>query len=88
MAVDIVRQRQMACKIVKLYESPQKRSGRVSFSGPQWREVDLLKNLSHVRTENLLLDLAYRIISQTSYTSSVSSSPRKTCMTNSSVLGF
>lgn len=88
MAVDIVRQCQVACKIVKLHEPPQKRSGRVSFSGPQWREVDLLKDISHVRREILLLTLAYRTFSQISYTSSVSSSPRKCCMTIYSISGF
>ena len=88
MAVDIVRQRQVACKIVKLHEPPQKRFGRVSFSGPQWREVDLLKDISHVRREILLLTLAYRMSSQTSYTSSVSSSLRRCCMTISFISGY
>ncbi|CAD6582985.1 MAG: hypothetical protein ASARMPRED_001122 [Alectoria sarmentosa] len=47
MAVDIFRQRQMACKVVKLDKSPQKWTGKVNLSGTLWREVDLLKNITH-----------------------------------------
>ena len=49
MAVDVLRQRQMACKVIRLNKSPQQRSGRLSFSEAFWREVDLLKDMSHVR---------------------------------------
>lgn len=49
MAVDIARKRQMACKLVKLGKSLQKRSGRVSLYQSLWREVELLKDISHVR---------------------------------------
>ena len=49
MAVDVLRKRQMACKMVKLNGSSQRRSGKVSFTGSFWREVDLLKDISHVR---------------------------------------
>ena len=52
MAVDVLRRRQMACKIVKLNRSSQKRSGKLSFAGKFWREVDLLKDISHVREQN------------------------------------
>ena len=45
MAVDILHKRQMACKVVELSRSPQGRSGK----GTIWREVDLLKDISHVR---------------------------------------
>lgn len=88
MAVDNFCQRQMACKIVKLDRSPQKRTGGVSLSGPRWREVDLLKDISHVRNEIPLLNLAHQLFSQISYTSSVSSSPRKSCMTKLSTICF
>ena len=43
MAVDILRHRQMAYKIVRL---PQRRSKET------WREVNLLKGISHVREQN------------------------------------
>ena len=52
MAVDVLRKRQMACKIVKLSRSSQRRSGNISFAGTFWREVDLLKDISHVRGQN------------------------------------
>ena len=45
MAVDILHKRQMACKVVELSRSPQGRSAK----GTIWREVDLLKDISHVR---------------------------------------
>ena len=82
MAVDVARKRQMACKLVKLEKSPQKRSGRVSFSEPLWREVELLRDISHVRKEAFgVVDLrSSDIFSQTLYTSSVYSLPRITCM--------
>ena len=79
MAVDILRQRQMACKVVRLNKSPQKRSGRLSFSEAFWREVDLLKDISHVRRCFPLLALAHQISRQTSCTLSVVSSPKKSC---------
>ena len=43
MAVDVLRKRQMACKIVKL------RAGEINSVETFWREVDLLKEISHVR---------------------------------------
>lgn len=52
MAVDVLRKRQMACKVVKLNESSQRRPGNISFTGNFWREVDLLKDISHVRGQN------------------------------------
>ena len=47
MAVDIFHQRQVACKVMKSSESHQDRSGKAI--GTLWREVDLLKDMSHVR---------------------------------------
>lgn len=88
MAVDIFRQRQMACKVIKLDKSPQKWTGKVNLSRILWREVDLLKNISHVRRYTPLLTLTDQMFSQTSYTSSVSSLVRKSCMTVSSILDF
>ncbi len=85
MAVDNLQQRQMACKVVKLSKSPQRRSGKLSLSGSFWREVDLLKDISHVRTEIRLLTRAYLMFSPTFCTSSVCSLPRKSCMTKLSV---
>lgn len=84
MAVDTYHKRQMACKMVKLGKSPYQRSGRVSFSGSLWREVDLLKDISHVGQNISLSTLAYQMSSQTLYTLSVSSSPRIICMMISS----
>lgn len=84
MAVEHYHKRQMACKMVKLGKSPYQRSGRVSCSGSLWREVDLLKDLSHVSRSISLSTLAYEMSSQTLYTSSVSSSPRIICMMISS----
>ena len=52
MAVDVLRKRQMACKIVKLNRSSQRRSEKISFAGNFWREVDLLKDISHVRGQD------------------------------------
>ena len=86
MAVDTLHQRQVACKIVKLNKSPGNRSGKASFSAKFWREVDLLKDISHVSKEFLLLTLAHQMFSQTFCTSNVSSSQRKDCMTKFSVL--
>lgn len=88
MAVDIACKRQMACKMVKLGTSPQKRSGRVSFSEPLWREVELLKDLSHVRKEVPLSTLAHQMSSQTLYMLNVFSSPTGICMTTSSMSMF
>ena len=48
MTIDIAHKRQMACKMVKLSKSPYQRSGKVSFSDNLWREVELLKDMSHV----------------------------------------
>lgn len=81
MAVDRARKRQMACKVVKLGKSPQKQSGSVSFSESLWREVELLKDISHVRKAVPLSTVAHKMSSQISYTSSVSFSRRETCMT-------
>ena len=50
MAVDRDRQRQMACKVVKLGKSPQR----------LWREVELLKDISHVRKVLPLSTLAHQ----------------------------
>ena len=44
MAVDNINQRQVACKIVK----PNRSFRNISLSKTLWREVDLLKELSHV----------------------------------------
>ena len=52
MAVDVLRKRQVACKIVKLNKLSQRRSGKLSFAGTFWRKVDLLKDISHVREQN------------------------------------
>ena len=52
MAVDVLRKRQVACKIVKLNRSSQRRSGKLSFAETFWREVNLLKDISHVREQN------------------------------------
>lgn len=87
MAVDNYHQRQVACKIVKLHHSLQQRSGKID-TGRQWREVDLLKDISHVRKEILVLYLAHQKFSQTSYMLSVCSSPRKSCMKTSWLLCF
>ena len=84
MAVDVLRQRQMACKVVRLSKL-QQRSGRLSFTEAFWREVDLLKDMSHVRLDFPLLALAHQIFRQTSCTLSVVSLPRKSCKTNSSL---
>ena len=80
MAVDVAGKRQMACKMVKWGKSPQRRSGIVSFSRSLWREVELLKDISHVRKEVPLSTFAHQISSRTSYTSNVSFSPRRICM--------
>lgn len=88
MAVDIARKRQMACKMVKLGKSPQQQSGRVRFSEPLWREVDLLKDISHVRKAAPLWILAHQMFSQTSYMSSVYSLPKTICMTVLSISVF
>lgn len=80
MAIDNIDKRQMACKMVKLHYSPYQRSGRVRFSGSLWREVELLKDMSHVSQVVSLSTLTYQMSSQTSYTSSVSSSARRICM--------
>lgn len=85
MAVDIVCKRQVACKMIRLGMSSRKRSGRVSLSEPLWREVELLKDLSHVRKEVFSSNLAHPIPSQTLYTLSVSSSPTGICMTASAM---
>ena len=55
MAVDILHKRQVACKVVELSKSPQGRSGK----GIIWREVDLLKDISHVRKDIPLSTLAH-----------------------------
>lgn len=47
MAIDCFRSRQVACKIVDLKE--HKRANDNDFASRVWREVDLLKDLSHVR---------------------------------------
>ena len=75
MAVDILHKRQMACKVVELRKSPQGRSGNGTF----WREVDLLKDISHVRENIPLSTPAHKFFSQTSCMSSVSSLRRKSC---------
>ena len=55
MAVDILHNRQMACKVVTLNKSTQGWSRQANFSGTFWREVDLLKDISHVRKETPFL---------------------------------
>lgn len=72
MAVDRDRQRQMACKVVKMGKSPQRQF--------LWREVELLKDISHVRKVLPLSTLADQTSSQISYTSSVFFSRTDICM--------
>ena len=56
MAIDVAHERQMACKMVKLGKSPHQRLGRVRYSEPVWREVELLKNIRHVSREIPIID--------------------------------
>ena len=49
MAIDCFRQRQMACKIVALKNPVLMRAQQPDFGNRLRREVDLLKDLSHVR---------------------------------------
>ena len=53
MAVDNIRKCQMACKIVKLEKPVRQRAGRTRSTETVWREVELLKDISHVRKEVL-----------------------------------
>lgn len=48
MAIDCLRQRQMACKIVNLRKSSLMRAGQKDFANKLWREVNLLRDISHV----------------------------------------
>lgn len=81
MAIDLLHKRQMACKVVKPNKSPRWQSNKVNLLKTFWREVDLLKDISHVRNELPLLALTHQIFSQTFCTSSVSSLRRKSCRT-------
>ena len=78
MAVDNFYQRQVACKIVRPGISTQVCSGKVV--GTLWREVNLLKDMSHVRAKIPFSIFAHQILSQISSTSSVSFSPKRSCM--------
>lgn len=49
LAIDLFRRRQMACKMVALKDASQKRAGEKNFTKGLWREVNLLKEISHVR---------------------------------------
>lgn len=81
MTIDLLHKRQMACKIVKPNKSPQWQLNRVNLLNTFWREVDLLRDISHVRNEFPLLTHAHHVFSQTFCTSSVSSLRRRSCMT-------
>ena len=50
-----------------------------------WREVDLLRNISHVRIEMPWLIPAHQMFSPMFYTLNVSSFPTKTCMSKFSL---
>lgn len=49
MAIDLLHKRQVACKVVKPNKLPQWQSNKVNLLKTFWREVDLLKDISHVR---------------------------------------
>ena len=88
MAIDLLHRRQMACKVVKPNESPQRQSGKVNLLRTFWREVDLLKDISHVRKGIRLLTFAHWIYSPISCTLSVSSLRRRSCMAKFLVLSI
>lgn len=48
MAIDRFNQRQVACKIVPLRNHNRSRSQEEELSRKLWREVDILKHISHV----------------------------------------
>lgn len=48
LAIDQFRQRQMACKMVALKDESQPWGAGKKFANVLWREVNLLKEISHV----------------------------------------
>lgn len=56
LAIDLFRQRQMACKIVALKDECQTWTGGRKVANSLWREVKLLKEISHVRKYHPLIE--------------------------------